>query len=72
MRIQSVSLCFLGGFGLLVSDGPGGNRHCRVNGNAVIQQGSDNLFGEVMDLVGSKGEMLLLAEYFTAAPYVGR
>ena len=26
---------------MLESDGPKGNEHCRVDGNAVIQQGSD-------------------------------
>ena len=28
------------------NDGPKANEHCRVNGNAVIQQGSDNLLDQ--------------------------
>ena len=34
---KCLSIRFLGGFGLLGSDVPGGNEHCWVNGNAVIQ-----------------------------------
>ena len=37
---------FLGEFVLMRSDGPEGKKDCRVGGNAVIQQGSDNLLDQ--------------------------
>ena len=37
---------FIGGSGILGSDGPKGKEHCQVNENTVIQQGSDNLLDQ--------------------------
>ena len=39
-------ICCLNGFGLLGSNEPEGNEHCRVDLNSVIKQGSDNLLDQ--------------------------
>ena len=43
------------GFGLLGSDGPEDNKHCRVDGNSIIQQGSDNFLDQGDGFVGGQG-----------------
>ena len=49
-RVIEESKClfirFLGGFGLLGSDGYEVNENCQVEGNAVMQQGSENLLDQ--------------------------